>query len=403
MQMIDPLSVDSYQSEKDLEDILKDGEKREGIHFEFKREFSDSVKKHLGKHVAAFANSHGGLFGIGVEARDLAVTGFPGIPNIGGLEDTVARKIGSAVNPIPQFRTGVVPVGQNGKVVLLIEVKESLSPPHLYNGIVYIRPAAASEPVRPENRSEIDRMYEKAQRHATRYREALVSTWLKSFKTQTHVSYRDGLVDPGVMGRDWFQSCPTLHLIAYPALLGDEMIRDLTDGMTQKAFDMLRGFPAVGGDKVIISNELRLLGHEHFIARLTREGLVEILPNVIGGENEPVSTPGTIFRLLLPFIDQVLKLYEVLGYSGPFRLVLAARHVKGRHLLMRGGSTFPSEREMVVVEEEVSRHGKNSVGEERLRREVALKMRREFVGNFGVDAVDMAELDRDELCPESGR
>ena len=48
-----PLSLDSYSCEADLKRLLLDGEKREGIHFEFKSSLSGAVRSKLGKHVAA--------------------------------------------------------------------------------------------------------------------------------------------------------------------------------------------------------------------------------------------------------------------------------------------------------------------------------------------------------------
>jgi hypothetical protein len=77
--MDNPLALSSYNSEEDLKRLLIANEVREGPHFEFKEDYTGSVKSKLGKHVAAFANSHGGLIAIGVKATDLAASELTGI------------------------------------------------------------------------------------------------------------------------------------------------------------------------------------------------------------------------------------------------------------------------------------------------------------------------------------
>jgi len=150
--MKDPLSLESYSVESDLQELLIANVVHEGVHFEFKEDYTGDVKNKLGKHVAAFANSHGGLLGIGIRATDGVAADLTGIKaSAQGFGDSVSQKIASKVRPVPQFATKLVSLN-NKRDVLLIGVAESANPPHLFDGMIYVRNAAASDPVLADNR-----------------------------------------------------------------------------------------------------------------------------------------------------------------------------------------------------------------------------------------------------------
>jgi len=63
-------SLHSYNTEDDLNNLLIEVRQREGTFFEFKEHYTGPVEYKLGKHIAAFANWHGGLLAIGVKAKE---------------------------------------------------------------------------------------------------------------------------------------------------------------------------------------------------------------------------------------------------------------------------------------------------------------------------------------------
>ncbi|MDA2931487.1 ATP-binding protein, partial [Acidobacteria bacterium AH-259-O06] len=283
--MDQPLSLDSYQSETDLDRLLVQNSIREGIYFEFKEDYSGTVKQKLGKHVAAFANSHGGLIAIGVKAVNEIAESIPGTTNApSDLEDSAYRKIASTVNPIPLFATKTINL-QSGDVVLLIKVKESAYPPHLFNGLIYVRPAAGSDPVHPDNRAEIDRMYEKSARIQIRLSEAIDQTWYKTLRWPN----------------------PTAHLIASPVMIKEDLVPDLSSQSLQM-FKQVAGYLPQGCGKALIrSNEFRCqdITGGVFTARITRYGLLEALGKI--GKDDPkeeiIFSPGLMEHDLHRFLQ----------------------------------------------------------------------------------------------------
>lgn len=146
---------------EDLDD-LRGVEKPEGLYLKFK---GDLNNRQVARSVAAFANTHGGRLLIGVEAdkkRNL-ITAIPGIALEDGLQERVKNVVRDTVTPAPLFHPHLVELGP-GLVVIVVDVPESPSPPHLLrsSGQVYVRTPVSSDPVPADDRVTIDRMYVRA-------------------------------------------------------------------------------------------------------------------------------------------------------------------------------------------------------------------------------------------------
>ena len=363
--MKDPRSIDSYESEKDLRELLIDGEKREGVHFEFKGQYTGSVKNKLGKHVSAFANSHGGLLAIGVQADDLVAVDVPGIavPNT-GFEDSISQKIASTVNTVPLFRIKTVPVGGSGNVVLLIEVEESAYPPHLFQGSIFIRPAAQSDPVRPENTAEIDRLYQKRELIQTRTREVFNQTWFRI--------------------RNW--PC-TIYLIACPITIKEDLIPGF-DSASLQIIRQIVGLLVGGcGAAMVAANEFRCQTTKGvYTARITRYGLVEELVGVAQPKDKHVLSPREIEYDSHSFLHAVSELYKLWGYSGLFDFTLGVIAREKQTVFSAGGSSHgsePCEKDSFTVERRVSLYGDQGIVDFDSRKRILEGMSREYLANFG--------------------
>jgi len=367
--MKNPQSLDSYDTEDDLRDLLIDPRQREGAFFEFKEHYTGPVKNKLGKHVAAFANWHGGLLAIGVEAKNEVAVNLTGIDTKEGFEDSVSQKLASTINTVPLFRTKLVLL-QNGKNVLLIRVEESTFPPHLFEGKLYIRPAAGSEPVHPENTAQIDRLYQKRERIEVRLREVLEQTWL-----HTH---------------NWPNPC--MYLIACPLLIQDDLVPDF-DTATMKAFKEVAGLlPGGCGEAMVASNELRCRDPKGFYtSRITRYGLIESIAECAQTEEEVVFSTNLPEYWLHDFLQVVFKFYTQCSYFGHFKLILGVKNVGTKRttfVLQNGspGESEPAEANIFTVQRIVSLYGEQNVVDYDSRKSILESISREYLGNFGVRA-----------------
>lgn len=117
----------------------------EGVRVEYKREI-----KHIPKIVSSFANTHGGVFVIGVETDEQNKVKFPiqGIPKKSGIEEQIQQSALTGIYPevIPEIK--LVPVPDTGNVVVVIRVHESIHAPHAIKEVTqtYIRVGSITQP-----------------------------------------------------------------------------------------------------------------------------------------------------------------------------------------------------------------------------------------------------------------
>ena len=123
----------------------------EGFRVEYKRDFDGSVRDKVPKVVSSFANSHGGVFIVGINT----VNGVPQ-PPFEGFEPSAREEFALTVENIclqniyPPLlpRTTVVPSDRANRVFLVVEVEESGEAPHAIENSkkVYVRTGNAANP-----------------------------------------------------------------------------------------------------------------------------------------------------------------------------------------------------------------------------------------------------------------
>lgn len=132
----------------------------EGVRVEYKREIK--VNTHIPKIVSSFANTHGGIFLIGVEANQTnnQVTSIPGIPQQNGIEEQIQQSALTGIYPgvIPEIKVVDVPHSKN--VVVVVRVDESVQAPHAIQNStrVYIRTGSITEPYELSDMDRISHM-----------------------------------------------------------------------------------------------------------------------------------------------------------------------------------------------------------------------------------------------------
>ena len=118
----------------------------EGVRVEYKKEI-----RYIPKIVSSFANTHGGIFLIGVEVdqtNNMPICPIEGIPKDSGIEERIQQSALTGIFPgiIPEIKLVDVPNSNN--VVVIVRVDESLQAPHAIKDVtqVYIRVGSITQP-----------------------------------------------------------------------------------------------------------------------------------------------------------------------------------------------------------------------------------------------------------------
>ena len=143
----------------------------EAFWLEYKQEMSNSQ---IAKAVAAFANCHGGWVFIGVPANERNEPLFPtdtwGVPRDRHTSEGLRQTITANIQPVPDVLMQRVDLA-NGQCVWILCVDEGMDAPYIRvsDGRIYIRRGDVSEPIDVvKDRYELDRLYDKGQRHGDR-------------------------------------------------------------------------------------------------------------------------------------------------------------------------------------------------------------------------------------------
>ena len=140
---------------EDVETFCK--ECPEGVRVEYK-----TVIKYIPKIVSSFANTHGGIFLIGVEADQTnnRVTTIPGIPQRNGIEEQIQQSALTGIYPGVMPEIKLVDVPNTGNVVVIVRVDESVQAPHAIQNStrVYIRTGSITEPYELSDMDRISHM-----------------------------------------------------------------------------------------------------------------------------------------------------------------------------------------------------------------------------------------------------
>ena len=121
----------------------------EGVRVEYKRE---TTPVSLRKSISSFANTHGGILIIGVDAdkeRNKVIFPIQGTPNEGGIEERIVQSAITGIHPpvSPEVIIRDVP-GKIGSVVVVVRVGESQEAPHAIQNStkVYVREGSVTQP-----------------------------------------------------------------------------------------------------------------------------------------------------------------------------------------------------------------------------------------------------------------
>jgi hypothetical protein len=131
----------------------------------------------LAKAVASFANYHGGWIVLGVEATEQNEPVLPakGLDPAQWQVERVRQVVTSHLSPVPDVHVHSVPLA-NGRPVMLVRVEEGVEPPYIrvQDGRIYVRRGEVTEPIDyVRDRQELDRLYDRAERLASRWQRRL--------------------------------------------------------------------------------------------------------------------------------------------------------------------------------------------------------------------------------------
>ena len=131
----------------------------EGWYIEYKG--TKPSPKSISKSVSSFANSHGGVYFVGIEA-DKITNCATAIPGVCDSPDTIRDSVRGHVQPFPYFDTSTIDLS-SGKRVIMVSIPEGGNPPYITSdGRVYRRQGAASDPIPETDRYTMDMLYSKA-------------------------------------------------------------------------------------------------------------------------------------------------------------------------------------------------------------------------------------------------
>lgn len=145
-------------------DRLVENEVAEGWYIEYKQDFPSAKK--VGHSVAAFANSDGGWFIVGVKAnRQNVADSVPGfkVAAVRNPKDRLRDIVRNHINPVPFFESTIIEVS-TGKVVLVAYIEKGDETPYVTSdGRIYRRVGEGSDPVPETDRYSIQKLFEQSQ------------------------------------------------------------------------------------------------------------------------------------------------------------------------------------------------------------------------------------------------
>jgi Schlafen, AlbA_2 len=351
-------------SELKKEDIygLRNREVAESLFVEYKAH----VPSHLGKHVAAFANTRGGWCILGVEAdpdNHLPVE-FPGISKSDWPIEKIMDLVQASLGSMPIVHPRVVDVdGQNAIVVL--KVDESPAPPHVYkDSRIYVRTPTGSDPIAEEDRHSINEMYKKAERAAADVMAVFDTTlWrtrfypvipLKADSTANKTGFHFGLI-----------ACPKLMKPGLIPVFDDENFL-IRSGFAHG------GSPRRRQHSITMEDETR--NHQKF-TEISSCGLIEL--NIHTRFRPQDSGPVTLqwVPLIVNFMDRAYRIYARAQYYGPVLFLVGLSDVEGRSISGQetGRQSEPSRRngyEILREYEGALRGGDNKRRAEEIENEI---------------------------------
>jgi len=310
-------------TEEDLYELIEQ-QVAEGFLLEYKRDFPKNNVK-LAKGIASFANTYGGHIFLGVEADKVQnkPVEIVGISLENGLKEKVKNIIRDYIQPLPLFRTRLIPLSRMpGRGVLVIHIPESSITPHFVRGQIYIRTAESAEPIPLSERFAIEKLIEK-QKDA----KETVRAWL---------AQRDnGLHAPEMEHAYW------LSFICSPTVVNEALIPVFKENF----WDFLRkaATPLVGGVDEITQNSFLRFVEKKMPRNLPTEflevctnGLVEYAVEGNKAESRKSLSKAWVNGKLIQFLRTLREIYlnPAVDYYGELRLIIAFNRIKGVHYVI---------------------------------------------------------------------
>ena len=133
----------------------------EGWFVEYKRIKPEA--KSLAKSISSFANSHGGVLFIGVDADDSNYA--KEIIGVTDEADAISDSVKNNVQPVPYMEIHKVSIDEENHV-FIITIPEGMEAPYVHSdGRIYRRNGASSDPLHENNRHAIDSLYDRSRNY----------------------------------------------------------------------------------------------------------------------------------------------------------------------------------------------------------------------------------------------
>lgn len=303
----------------------------EGYRVEYKRNFDANVREKVPKVLASFANSHGGVLVVGVNAPN----GVPQ-PPFEGFERqpreefplTVENICLQGIYPPLLPRTTVVDSDIAGRVFLIIEVDESAQAPHAIENStkVYVRTGNAANPYDLAN---VDSIFELAKRRKDPFelRARLIERAKKRFST--HIETKRA-VDPNAAAN----SATFLRLSIGPRFPIQELCQyeDLASEVDRNGMNW-RGarFPSVHSsllsqyESAVVLDAAR--GTSIFEVNVWGLLFYGVQMSVQQGDRQGIGIV-VFLGYVLFFVRHAARMLSSLGYSGPVSIAIGLNPIR---------------------------------------------------------------------------
>ncbi len=345
----------------------------EGIRVEYKRE----LNREIAKTVAAFANTMGGIWVIGVETDPAThMPKFPlaGIdaPTTAGIKDRIINSCVSGIYPAIVPEAAVVPLSNLDRSICVVRVEESLQAPHAIENStrVYIRTGSQSNPT---DFSEIDRIayFLERRKNAESRRDALL----------TRAMERSRYYNP--------TESPLISVIVSPPyphrpLASKNQLWEIVDNFAGKSDERVAAYLGHGNARRVsegvayghrgAQTDYRYLEINEYGAILFRHNLEKALPqrlSVKPGEADPKFDPAPYHHLylghMIRMVGEILYLaraiYEECGYLGNLRTEVIMHNTMNQKLLVSPDVVVEVQRSPKCIERVIQSVDAFSVGE----------------------------------------
>jgi hypothetical protein len=303
----------------------------EGIRVEYKSTLSPSVRNALPKILSSFANSHGGVLIVGVDANNgVPQTPFDGFPDPNEeLPLTVESSCLQNLNPPLLAKSTVVQSDAAGKIFLIVEIEESSEAPHAIENSrrVYVRTGNASNPY---ELATVDLIIDLVKRRNEPLEQA---NRLLSLATE-----RAGLTVVDSASHVQVSVCPT-----YPraALCTSQEIWEFAntpEGLRENflAHNHIRRIPD-GSASPVRQEGSHIQGQYREVSRygllFARDQFARLRSNA-GRDTDFILDPGTLFQALSQSLVCARRLYGLTGYSGNLTIQTTLQNVRNEVMFL---------------------------------------------------------------------